>query len=54
MIGNVPILYRLAIATLNERRQSTTNPYSLLNQKIDSACRELDKIKQEKIEKQLN
>lgn len=43
-----------AIAILNERRQSTTNPYSLLNQKINSACRELDKMKQEKIKKQLN
>ncbi len=38
-----------AIAILNERRQSTTNPYSLLNQKISSAICELEKIKAERM-----
>ena len=37
-----------AIAILNERRQSTSNPYSLLNQKISSAIGELEKIKTER------
>ena len=38
-----------AIAILNERRQSTTNPYSLLNQKISSAIMDLEKIKAERL-----
>lgn len=37
------------IAILNERKQSTTNPYSLLNQKINSAIGELEKIKAERL-----
>ena len=32
-----------------ERRQSTTNPYSLLNQKISSAIMDLEKIKAERL-----
>lgn len=38
-----------AIAILNERRQSTTNPYSLLNQKISNAIGDLEKIKAERL-----
>lgn len=38
-----------AIAILNERKQSTTNPYSLLNQKISSAIGELEEIKAERM-----
>lgn len=38
-----------AIAILNERRQSTTNPYSLLNQKLSEAVRELEHIKEQRI-----
>lgn len=34
-----------AIAILNERRLSTTNLYSLLNQKINKAIAELEEIK---------
>lgn len=34
-----------AIAILNERRQSTTNPYSFLNRKINKAIAELEEIK---------
>lgn len=37
------------IAVLNERRRSTTNPYSPLNQKINSAIRDLEKIKAERL-----
>lgn len=36
-----------AIAILNERRQNTCNPYSLLNQKISKTARELEKIKEQ-------
>lgn len=38
-----------AMAILNERRQSTSNPYSLLNQKISKVVRELEKIKEQRI-----
>lgn len=38
-----------AIAILNERRQSTSNPYSLLNQKISETIKELEKIKEQRI-----
>lgn len=37
------------IAILNERRQSTTNPYSFLNQKINKAIAELEEIKRKNI-----
>lgn len=40
-----------AIAILNERRQNTTNPYSLLNQKISEAVRELEKTKEQRNQK---
>lgn len=36
-----------AIAVLNERRGTTTNAYSLLNQKISRTIRTLEKIKEE-------
>lgn len=39
-----------AIAVLNERRQSTSNAYSLLNQKISAAIKELEKIKEQKMD----
>lgn len=39
------------IAILNERRQRTSNPYSLLNQKISEAVRELEQIKEQRNQK---
>lgn len=38
-----------AITILNERRQSTTNPYSFLNRKINKAIAELEEIKRKNI-----
>lgn len=38
-----------AIRILNERRQTTTNVYSLLNQKINKAIRTLEEIRAEQI-----
>lgn len=39
-----------AIRILNERRQTTTNVYSLLNQKINKAIRTLEEIRAKQIE----
>ena len=38
-----------AIAILNERKQSTTNSYSFLNQKLNEAIAELEEIKRKNI-----
>lgn len=38
-----------AIRILNERRQTTTNVYSLLNQKINKTIRTLEEIRAEQI-----
>ena len=39
-----------AIRILNERRQTTTNVYSLLNQKINKTIRTLEEIRAKQIE----
>lgn len=39
---------------MNERKQSTTNPYSLLNQKLSEAVRELEHIKEQRIADSFN